>query len=132
MLDDKLVTVPLQLGVDKIPELRDVPHVLDLTDDPKQKAALRLIFSRQAMARPFARRSRSAARACQGAARRVRRDDEGPGVPRRYGAPETRSAAGPGAELDELVRELYSYPADVVKIAADRSSRRRGNRAWVP
>ena len=24
-----------------------------------------------------------------------------------------------GAELDKLVRELYSYPADVVKIAAD-------------
>ena len=54
MLEQKLVTVPLQLGVEKIPELGDVPHVLDLTDDPKEKAALRLIFSRQAMARPFA------------------------------------------------------------------------------
>ena len=54
MLDDKLVTVPLQLGVEKIPELPDVPHVLDLTNDPNEKAALRLIFSRQAMARPFA------------------------------------------------------------------------------
>jgi hypothetical protein len=25
----------------------------------------------------------------------------------------------PGAKLDELVREVYSYPADVVQIAAD-------------
>ena len=25
----------------------------------------------------------------------------------------------PGTKLDELVREVYSYPADVVKIAAD-------------
>jgi hypothetical protein len=54
MLEQKLLSIPLQLGTERIPELPDVPLILDLTDDPKEKAALRLIFSRQTMARPFA------------------------------------------------------------------------------
>jgi hypothetical protein len=39
----------------KHPDLPDVPLVMDLSSDPKVKAALKLIFSHQAMARPFGR-----------------------------------------------------------------------------
>ena len=119
MLDDKLVTVPLQLGVEKIPELANVPHVLDLTDDPKEKAALRLIFSRQAMARPFAAGPNlppERAKALRDAFDATMKDPAFLADMQRQKL-EVRPVSG--AQLDELVREVYAYPADVVKIAAE-------------
>ncbi len=119
MLDEKLVTVPLQLGVEKIPELGNVPHVLDLTNDPKEKAALRLIFSRQAMARPFAASPGlppERAKALRDAFDATMKD---PAFLADMARQKLEVRPVSGAELDKLVRELYSYPADVVKIAAD-------------
>jgi tripartite-type tricarboxylate transporter receptor subunit TctC len=119
MLDAKLVTIPVQLGVEKIPELPDVPHVLDLTDDPKEKAALRLIFSRQAMARPFAASPDlppERAKALRDAFDATMKDPAFLADMKRQKL-EVRPVTG--AQLEQLVRELYSYPADVVKIAAD-------------
>ena len=119
MLDDKLVTVPLQLGVEKIPELPDVPHVLDLTNDPNEKAALRLIFSRQAMARPFAAGPGlppARAQALRDAFDATMKD---PAFLADMARQKLEVRPVPGTALDKLVRELYSYPADVVKIAAE-------------
>ena len=119
MLDDKLVTVPLQLGVEKIPELANVPHVLDLTDDPNEKAALRLIFSRQAMARPFAAGPGlppERAKALRDAFDATMKD---PAFLADMARQKLEVRPVSGAQLDELVREVYAYPADVVKIAAD-------------
>jgi tripartite-type tricarboxylate transporter receptor subunit TctC len=119
MLDDKLVTVPVQLGVERIPELADVPHVLDLTNDPNEKAALRLIFSRQAMARPFAASPGlppERAKALRDAFDATMKDPAFLADMQRQKL-EVRPVTG--AELEELVRELYSYPADAVKIAAE-------------
>ena len=119
LLDQKLVTVPLQLGFVKIPELPDVPHVLDLTNDPKEKAALRLIFSRQIMARPFAAPPgipADRAKALRDAFDATMKD---PAFLAEMNRMKLEVRPVPGAKLDELVREVYSYPADVVKIAAD-------------
>ena len=119
MLEQKQVTVPLQLGVEKIPELGDVPHVLDLTDDPKQKAALRLIFSRQSMARPFAAGPNlppERAKALRDAFDATMKD---PAFLADMARQKLEVRPVSGAELDELVREVYAYPADVVKIAAE-------------
>src|SRR5258708_3704311 len=54
LLDGKQIDVTLQIGLQKDKALLDVPLIMDLTDDPQQKAALRLIVSRQSIARPFA------------------------------------------------------------------------------
>lgn len=119
MLEQKLVTVPLQLGVEKIPELGDTPHVLDLTDDPKEKAALRLIFSRQSMARPFAAPPNlppERAKALRDAFDATMKD---PAFLADMAKQKLEVRPVAGVELDELVREVYGYPADVVKIAAD-------------
>jgi hypothetical protein len=107
------------LGIEKIPELPDVPHVLDLTNDPKEKAALRLIFSRQAMARPFAASPGlppERAKALRDAFDATMKD---PAFLADMARQKLEVRPVSGAELDKLVRELYSYPADVVKIAAD-------------
>src|ERR1700680_2032352 len=54
LFDSKQIHVTLQLGVEKNLDLPGVPLAGALTADPKQKAALKLIFSRLIMARPFA------------------------------------------------------------------------------
>src|SRR6266436_1208740 len=55
LLDRKLISISVQFGLERSPEIpANVPLVIDLTNDPKEKAALKLIFSRQLMARPFA------------------------------------------------------------------------------
>jgi tripartite-type tricarboxylate transporter receptor subunit TctC len=53
MLDSKLITITLQVGVRRHEDLPNVPLMSELTDDPQKKAVLTLISSRQAMARPF-------------------------------------------------------------------------------
>ena len=119
LLDQKLVTVPVQLATEKIAELPDVPLVIDLTDDPKEKDALRLIFSRQIMARPFAAppgMPPDRVKVLRDAFDATMKDPEFLTEMRRMKL-EVRPV--PGAKLDELVREVYSYPADVVQIAAD-------------
>jgi len=119
LLDQNLVTVPVQLATEKIAELPDVPLVIDLTDDPKEKDALRLIFSRQIMARPFAAppgMPPDRVKVLRDAFDATMKDPEFLTEMRRMKL-EVRPV--PGAKLDELVREVYSYPADVVQIAAD-------------
>ncbi|MGD0024262.1 MAG: hypothetical protein ABSC37_06480, partial [Xanthobacteraceae bacterium] len=56
MLTSKEIDVTLQIGLskDNDPYLADVPLIMDMTDDPSVRAALKLIVSRQSMARPFA------------------------------------------------------------------------------
>ena len=119
LLDQKLVTVPVQLGVEKSPEIMNVPLLSDMTNDPKQKAALKLIFSRQEMARPFAAPPNlppERAKALRDAFDATMRDPEFLAEAKKLDL-EVHPVSG--EKLDQLVREVYSYPADVVKVAAD-------------
>jgi tripartite-type tricarboxylate transporter receptor subunit TctC len=54
MLSDKRITVPLQIALERHEDLPDVPTIMELPADPRRAAALKLIVSRQAVARPFA------------------------------------------------------------------------------
>jgi tripartite-type tricarboxylate transporter receptor subunit TctC len=54
MLTAKRITVPLQIGLERHEDLADVPTIMELPTDPRRAAALKLIVSRQAVARPFA------------------------------------------------------------------------------
>jgi tripartite-type tricarboxylate transporter receptor subunit TctC len=55
MLTDKEINVTVQVALNKSPDpnLAGVPLIMDLTNDPAQSAALKLIVSRQSIARPF-------------------------------------------------------------------------------
>lgn len=56
-LDDKIknkdINVIFQAGLKKAPDLPDVPLLIDLANDAKQREVLKLIMAVQAMARPF-------------------------------------------------------------------------------
>ena len=119
LLDQKLVTVPLQLGLESNPDIPNVPLVLDQTNDPKEKAALKLIFSRQVMARPFAAPPNlppERAKALRDAFDATMKDPDFLAEMKRLDL-EVRPQSG--AKVEQLVKEVYSYPADVVKIASD-------------
>lgn len=51
-VQDKLINVPLQLGLQKHPEL-DAPMAIDLARDEEARQIMRLVFGSQEMARPF-------------------------------------------------------------------------------
>jgi tripartite-type tricarboxylate transporter receptor subunit TctC len=52
-LDEKKITILVQLGLAKHPDLPDVPLVTDLAKTDEERQILKLIFARQVMGRPF-------------------------------------------------------------------------------
>ena len=120
LLDQKLVSIPVQLGVERSSEIpANVPLVVDLTDNPKEKAALKLIFSRQLMARPFAAPPgipAERAKALRDAFDATMKDPAYVSEMMRLQL-EVRPVSG--VRLEQMVKEVYAYPADVVKIASD-------------
>ncbi len=119
LLDSKQIAVPLQLGVEKNLDIPGVPLVGDLTADPKEKAALKLIFSRLTIARPFAAPPGlppERTRALREAFDATMKD---PAFLAEAAKLNLEVRPQNGAKLEQLVREIYTYPADVVKLAAD-------------
>ena len=53
LYEQKQIEVVLQLAAQRLQELREVPLVTEVTSNPDQQTALKLIISRQTMARPY-------------------------------------------------------------------------------
>jgi tripartite-type tricarboxylate transporter receptor subunit TctC len=53
-IKDKKITVLVQMAMEKLPDLPDVPSALDLVTDEANRKVLELILIRQEMGRPFA------------------------------------------------------------------------------
>ncbi len=119
LYDSKQIYVPLQLALHKHEDLPDVPVVMELTKDPKQLAALKLIFARQSMARPYVappglpEERKQALRAAFDA---TMKDPDFLAEAQRTEL-EVRPLSG--VEIDTLLSELYATPPDVVKLAVD-------------
>lgn len=119
LYESKQIYVPLQLGLRKHPDLPNVPLVIDLTDDPKIKAALKLVFARQTMARPFAAPPGVPAErlaALRAAFDATMKDPEFLAEAKKL---ELEIAPVSGVEVEHLVREIYASPPDVVKLARE-------------
>jgi tripartite-type tricarboxylate transporter receptor subunit TctC len=118
-LADKRIRITLQIALAKHEDLPDVPLITDLVSDPRQAAALKLIVSRQAIARPFA----APPGAPLGRIKTLReafdstmRDPDFLAQMRNQ-ALEVRPLGG--AAVQELMRDIYASPQDVVKLARD-------------
>jgi tripartite-type tricarboxylate transporter receptor subunit TctC len=119
MLGAHDIVVTLQIALARHEDLPDVPLVMDLVTDPQQLAALRLIVSRQNIARPFAappevpaERITALRRAFDAAMR-----DPGFLAEAQRLALEVRPV--PGAELQALLGEIYASPPAVVARATE-------------
>ena len=121
LYDTKQITVPVQLALRKHEDLPNVPLVTDLTKDPKELQALKLIFSRQTMARPYVApaglpddRKQALRQAFDATMKDPAFLDE---------AQKTDLEVHPvsGAEIDTLLADLYSSPPEVVQLAKEAS-----------
>ncbi|HSR56396.1 MAG TPA: hypothetical protein VLN73_09135, partial [Alphaproteobacteria bacterium] len=134
-LKDKKITMVLQFGMEKHPDLQNIALIRDLVKDKKDKQALDVHMSAQLFGRPFGM---------------------GPGVPDdRFkamrkafwdvmhdktflaAAKKRRLPIDPasGEEVEKLVKEVYAYPADVIARAKEIGSsaaRTRTSKAVVP
>jgi tripartite-type tricarboxylate transporter receptor subunit TctC len=115
----KEIVIPVQLALKKHPDLPDVPLVTEETKDPKELAALKLIFARQSVARPYA--TAPGVPPERVAALRKAFDDTMTDKAFLDEAEKTKLEVQPvsGEEVQDLVAELYRSSPDVVKMAAE-------------
>ncbi len=110
----KQVNILVQLALSKSPKLADVPLVTDFATTDRQRQILRLVFSRQAMARPFLAPPgipddrKQALRAAFDA---TMRDPAFLAEAKQRGL-EVNPVSG--ADIDKLIAELYQTPADII------------------
>lgn len=115
-LANKQIQVTLQIALARHEDLPDVPLIMDLLADQRREA-LKLIVSRQSIARPFAAPPQVPA---ERVAMLRRAFDDTMADPdflaeMRRQALEVRPAGG--AEVQNLMREIYESPPDAVKLA---------------
>ena len=118
LLDGKKINIVLQLALEKHEDLANVPLVMDLPTTAQNKAALKLITSRQSIARPFAAPPGIPAdrlKALRDAFDATMKDPQFLAEAKRLDL-EVRPV--PGADVEKLIKELYATSPDVVKLAA--------------
>jgi tripartite-type tricarboxylate transporter receptor subunit TctC len=112
------INLLLQAGLKKDPELPDVPLVSDLTDDLEKKQMLYLHVAPQGMGRPFAAppdipADRKAA--LINAFDATMKDPEFLAAAAKEGLDVSPMT---GSEIDELLKQLYAMPPDIIAKAA--------------
>lgn len=118
LLDGKKINIVLQLALQKHEDLPNVPLVMDLPTTPQNKAALKLIASRQSIARPFAAPPGIPAdrlAALRAAFDATMKDPAFLAEAKKLDL-EVRPVSG--VEVEKLIKEIYASPPDVVKLAA--------------
>ena len=118
-LDDGLINVFLQLGMEKHPDLPDVPLILDFAENEDQQKILRLIMARGALGRPFLAPPdlpEDRAAALQEAFDLVVKDPEFLAEAERVNL-EIMPASS--AQLRQLLSEAYATPAPLVEQARE-------------
>jgi tripartite-type tricarboxylate transporter receptor subunit TctC len=119
LIDRNEIDVPLQIGLRKDKALSDVPLVMELTDDARKKAALKLIVSRQIIARPFAAPPgvpADAARLLRSAFDATMQDAEFLAEAKNLSLDVDPVGA---AEIETLLKEIYASPPEIAKLASE-------------
>ena len=117
-IDEKKITVLVQLALRKHPELPNVPLIMDLAKTDEQKQVLKLIFARQTMGRPYL--APPGIPADRAAALRKAFMDTMADKDFLVEAEKEKLEITPvdGADLQNLVAEVYATPAEIEKKAA--------------
>jgi tripartite-type tricarboxylate transporter receptor subunit TctC len=113
-LRDKRINLALQMALQKSPELPDVPLVIDLAKNDRERQILRLMLARQAMGWPFI--APPDLRADRAQVLRKAFDDTMKDPEFLAEAKQRLLEVNPmsGADIDKLVGELYQTPPEVI------------------
>jgi tripartite-type tricarboxylate transporter receptor subunit TctC len=121
MVTSHEITIPLEFAStpDNDPLLAGVPLVVDLTDNPAERAALKLMVDRQSIARPFALPPGVPAERLA-----ILRDAFAATMKDPDFLAEARTAnldvrAVSGTAVEALIKELYASPPEAIKIATE-------------
>jgi tripartite-type tricarboxylate transporter receptor subunit TctC len=117
-IEDKSITVLVQLSLNKHPDLPDVPLVMDFAKSEDQQQMFKLIFARQVMGRPYLAPPdvpKDRAEALRKAFMDTMKDNEF-----LADAEKSQLEINPvdGAEVEKLVKELYQTPKPLADKAA--------------
>lgn len=122
LLEEKKVRILLQMSTAKHPAIPDVPLVMDLAESDRERAVMTLVFSTQAMGRPFV--APPGVPADRVAALRIAFDETM--KDKEYQADVERQALElapvSGNEIQALVEKIYSQPPDIVQAAKEAST----------
>jgi tripartite-type tricarboxylate transporter receptor subunit TctC len=119
MYETKAVNVVLQLASERLSELSNTPTILDVAPNAELQAALKLIISRQTMARPYVAPPGvppDRLKALRAAFDATMRDPEFLADAQRQDL-EVRPVSG--IEAETLINDIYATPPAVVKLAID-------------
>ncbi|HUI95669.1 MAG TPA: hypothetical protein VLX44_07950 [Xanthobacteraceae bacterium] len=117
-IDEHKITVLIQLALRKHADLPDVPLIMDLAKTPEQRQILRLIFARQTMGRPYL--APPGIPADRAEALRKAFMDTMNDKDFLADAEKAKLEVTPvdGADLQNLVSEVYQTPPEIAKKAA--------------
>jgi tripartite-type tricarboxylate transporter receptor subunit TctC len=115
---DKLLNVIVQMGLQKLADLPDVPSALDLITDPEKRQVLELILTRQEAGRPFA--APPGVQADRVAALRRAFEATIKDAAFLADAEKTQLEVDPltGTEIDAFLARAYATPSAIVRKAA--------------
>jgi tripartite-type tricarboxylate transporter receptor subunit TctC len=119
MFQSKAINVALQLASQKLAELPDTPSIVEVARDADQRSALKLILSRQMMARPYVAPPGippERLKALRAAFDATMTDPDFLAEAQRQDL-EVRPVSG--TEADTLINEIYASPPAVVKMAIE-------------
>ncbi len=117
LLDKHEINVIVQFGLKKHKDLPNVPLVTELTKDPKKLKALRLVVSRQSMARPYAAPPGIPADRVKALRTAFNKTMEDKDFLAETGTHHLEVNPTDGQEVEDLVKEIYDAPDDVKEMA---------------
>jgi tripartite-type tricarboxylate transporter receptor subunit TctC len=123
-LAEKKLDVTVQFALEKHPDLKDVPLILDLAKNERQRQILEVVFSGQPMGRPYlappglpAERTK----ALRDAFNAMMKDPE---FLAEADKAKLEIELVPGEKVEAIVQKVASMPKDVLKEAGEASSKR--------
>jgi tripartite-type tricarboxylate transporter receptor subunit TctC len=123
-LKDKKVRILAQLGLERSPELPNVPNVLEYVKDPKVREVYRLVLSQQAAGRPFVAPPGVPAdrlAALRKALADVANDPKFRADVEKTGGTVTLMT---GDDMQKMVNKYFTYPANIISAAKAATSRK--------
>jgi len=118
-LTNKRIRITLQIALAKHEDLPDVPLVTELVSDLRQVAALKLIVSRQSIARPFAAPPEVPVERVETLRQAFDSTMRDPDFLAEMRSQALEVHPVGGAEVQKLMRDVYASPPEVMKLARD-------------
>jgi tripartite-type tricarboxylate transporter receptor subunit TctC len=119
--EPKFITILVQMALNKHPDLPDVPLVTDLARTPEERQLMKVVFSRQAMGRPFAAPPGvppDRVAALRSAFNRALADKQLVQEASRGGETEGVNPVT-GEQIEAILAEVFNTPPDLVKRLAE-------------